>query len=165
MTDDLEVRPPRRADLGALAEAAAETALFPIDFLAPMIEPFFSAGRGADLGPVWFMASMQGAAAGFAYAEPEPMADRVWNLRAIAVRPRAQGRGAGRALVGAVEAAASAAGGRLLLIDTSSGAAFAPARAFYGRLGYRTAARIADYWADGDDKVTFVKRLETGAAV
>ena len=48
---------------------------------------------------------------------------------------------------------------RLLIVDTSSLPAFDGARAFYPALGFREEARIRDFWTDGDDKVTFAKRL------
>jgi energy-coupling factor transporter ATP-binding protein EcfA2 len=47
----------------------------------------------------------------------------------------------------------------LLLADTSGTAAFSRTRAFYREIGYLEEARIRDFWADGDDKVVFSKRL------
>jgi ribosomal protein S18 acetylase RimI-like enzyme len=50
-------------------------------------------------------------------------------------------------------------GQRLIIVDTSGLQAFAAARSFYGRCGYEQVARIADFWAEGDDKLTFRKAL------
>ena len=52
----------------------------------------------------------------------------------VAVAPEAEGRGAGRALMGAAEAWARARGHRTIALDVF--AANARARAVYGRLGY-----------------------------
>ena len=48
---------------------------------------------------------------------------------------------------------------RFLLVDTSGKDEFKRTRAFYDMLGYDREARIRNYWADGDDKVTFGKVL------
>ena len=58
-----------------------------------------------------------------------------------------------------MERAIGAAGGRVLIVDTSGTAAFEQTRAFYLKNGYEAEARILDFWADGDDKVTFRKAL------
>ena len=52
----------------------------------------------------------------------------------LAVAPEAEGRGAGRALMGAAEAWARARGHRRIALDVF--AANGRARAVYGRLGY-----------------------------
>ena len=46
-----------------------------------------------------------------------------------------------------------------MIVDTSGTEAFAETRAFYRKNGYTEEARIRDYWADGDDKITFRKPL------
>jgi hypothetical protein len=57
------------------------------------------------------------------------------------------------------EARIAAAGGRLVWVETSSRAQYQPTRAFYLRCGYCEAARLADFYAPGDAKVIFVRRL------
>ena len=51
------------------------------------------------------------------------------------------------------------AGGRILLIETSSLPHYEPTRAFYVKHGYLPDAVLHDYYADGDDMVVFRKRL------
>jgi hypothetical protein len=46
---------------------------------------------------------------------------------------------------------------RLVVVETAGRADYAPTRAFYQRHGYRIAATIPDFYAPGDDQVTFVK--------
>jgi hypothetical protein len=46
-----------------------------------------------------------------------------------------------------------------VVLDTSGNDAYIPTRGFYNRLGYREAARLADFYAPGDDKVVFAKNL------
>ena len=62
-------------------------------------------------------------------------------------------------LVKAVEDRLRREGQRLLLIDTSGTPEFDHVHRFYGSLGFTLEARIGNYWAAGDDKVTFSKPL------
>lgn len=73
--------------------------------------------------------------------------------------PTAQGRGIGHALLARVEAEVQARGGRLLLIETSSTAPYAPARRFYEASGYHYEAVIHDFYTPGDDLIIFRKEL------
>lgn len=145
------IQPTTGADLAALKEVVEATGLFPGEMLAPM----FGAGDGA----LWLTAHSAGRAAGFAVSRPEKMTEGTWNMLALAVLPARQRSGLGRGLVAASETALGGQGARLLLVDTSATAAFAGARAFYAAAGYGEVARIPGYWAEGDDRVTFAKRL------
>lgn len=145
--DIREMAPRDHAEAGALAEAAG---LFPAEMLPEL---------AAEDGALFYVAEAGGRVAGLAYAAPEMLAEGTWNLRAIAVAEDLRGRAAGRALMQAAEAGARAAAGRIMIVDTSSGPDFAGARAFYPALGYEQEAVTRDYWAEGDDKVTFRKRL------
>jgi ribosomal protein S18 acetylase RimI-like enzyme len=100
-----------------------------------------------------------GEVAGWIAYGPAPLAVGTWDLYWLAVHPRHQRRGVAGALVGAAEAAARSQGGRLCVIETSSTAAYAAARSIYLRHGYREAARIADFYAPGDDRVILTKPL------
>jgi hypothetical protein len=44
-------------------------------------------------------------------------------------------------------------------VETSGRRDYAPTRAFYERAGYRPEARLADFYAPGDDKWIYVKPL------
>lgn len=59
----------------------------------------------------------------------------------------------------AARRAIDADGVRILLADTSGTEDFAATRGFYAAKGYTEEARIRDFWAAGDDKVTFRKAL------
>lgn len=102
---------------------------------------------------------LDGRPAGFAYFAPTAMTDRTWHLYWIFVRKAGQAKGLGSRLLGHVEEEVRAAGGRLLLIETSGMPAYEPTRRFYLKLGYEQEAVVRDFYADGDDQVIFRKRF------
>ncbi len=152
MTNSITLRPASAHDIPRLADIA-DASLFPGDMLPDMIAPFF---EGADC--LWHVAVTSNQVAGFAFAEPEPMTQGTWNLRAIAVAQMARRTGVGRALLQCIEADL-AGQARLLVIDTTQLAAQHAGRALYGALGYAQVAHITDFWEPGADKVTYAKVL------
>ena len=81
-----------------------------------------------------------------------------WSPVWIVVDGSWQGRGVGSALVGEMERQL-AGSARLIVVETAGRDDYAPTRAFYEARGYHVGATIADYYADGDDLVTYVKQL------
>lgn len=152
MTQTYDIRPMRRDDLQDAKALIAALDLFPPDLLPEMAAPALS-GASADL---WWI---DDGGRGLAYAAPERMTEGTWNLLLLAVDPAVQGQGLGRALVTAVETNLRRMNVRLLIVETSGTAAFAGARKFYQRLGFRREARIRDYYQPADDKVIFARAL------
>lgn len=107
---------------------------------------------------LWFSAENE-KLAGVAYCAPEVMADGVWNLLMLWTRADCRGTGIGGALVRRIEEELSRRQTRLLLVETSGVADFEEARAFYTRQGFTLEARIRDYYAPGEDKLIYVKKL------
>lgn len=83
-----------------------------------------------------------------------------FDLYWIAVHPRAQGGGLGRALLELAEERIARLGGRRIYVETSNRAQYHPTRAFYERCRYVRVAVLADFYAPGDDKVVYAKELQ-----
>jgi ribosomal protein S18 acetylase RimI-like enzyme len=83
-----------------------------------------------------------------------------FDLYWIAVEPAFQRSGIGSQLMAAVESRVTDAGGRQIYADTSNKPLYAPTRAFYERHGFRCEARLADFYAVGDDRVTYTKHID-----
>lgn len=104
-------------------------------------------------------ANGRGQVLGFACFGPHPLTEGTFDLYWIAVDPEWRGRGIGHALLAQVEDEVRARGGRILVVETSGTAAYAPARRFYESCGYRYEAVIHDFYAPGDDLIIFCKPL------
>ena len=99
---------------------------------------------------------------GYACWGPTPGTDGTHDLYWIVVDRDRQGAGVGTQLLGAVEHELRANGQRLVVVETSSRADYAPTRAFYEHRGYTRAATIPGYYAPGDDLVIYTKDLTDG---
>lgn len=99
---------------------------------------------------------------GYACWGPTPGTVATSDLYWIVVDRPHQGSGVGSQLLGDVERRVIAAGGRLVVIETSSRRDYAPTRVFYETRGYTRAATIPGYYAPGDDLVIYTKDLTTG---
>lgn len=82
-----------------------------------------------------------------------------WDLYWIVVDPALQGQGLGRRLCAATEAEILRLGGQAVYIETSARPQYAPTRAFYQACGYALAAEFSDFYAPGDAKQVWVRRL------
>ncbi len=119
--------------------------------------------RGAASDYEFLIAEEAGELAGYACFGPIPLTAGRFDLYWIVVSPARRRRGAGAALLRAVERRVREQGGARVYVDTSSAPAYAAARAFYEAQGYRVAARLADFYRDGEDKVVYVRRLDAPA--
>ena len=157
------LRPATPADSPALVALAAATGIFQPHEAEALLGGVLGDLHDGRLGDghqaqVWGDAP-NGDPAGWVYFAPTPKADGVWDVGWIGVAPGRQKQGIGDALLGFVEAHVRAAGGRILTVETSSLPAFDPVRRFYAKRGYAECGRVPDFYADGDGKVIYSKRL------
>lgn len=145
----IEVRPAEPADVPAIAELAAvvhaaHAAALPHVFQPPAPPPLGPADVVqliAAAGPLFLVAVLDGAFAGYARAElrDQPAtafkrASRVLHVHEMGVVPAHRRHGVGRALLRAARAAARARGAHGVSLDVY--AFNAGARAFYAREGF-----------------------------
>lgn len=152
----MEIRPTTENDIVGLQRVLKGTDLFPSEMLPDMLRGSLAEDDSSD---IWLTCEVNGKPIGFCYVVSEEMAEGAWNMRAIAVLPSEQGGGCGGSLVQHLEAKLTEQGQRILIADTSGTENFARTRAFYVSNGYTEESRIRDFWAAGDDKVTFWKSL------
>jgi ribosomal protein S18 acetylase RimI-like enzyme len=112
-----------------------------------------------EQGYRFVVAEQERAVVGYACFGETPCTVGTYDLYWIAVDPATQGQGVGRALMAEVERRLAAEGARLLLVETAGKASYAATRAFYDRCGYTLVARVPDFYAPGDDKLIYCRRL------
>jgi ribosomal protein S18 acetylase RimI-like enzyme len=84
-----------------------------------------------------------------------------FDLYWIAVHPDFQRSGIGEKLLNKSEQAASQMGCRRLYIETSARELYRPTQKFYMHCNYVQEAFLEDYYADGDGKIIYVKKLNS----
>ena len=98
---------------------------------------------------------------GFINFGPVPITEGTYDIYWVAVDPACQGRGMGTVLVSFVEEKVKAMEGYMICIETSSTEKYLPTQKFYEKLGYILESRIRDFYRIGDDRMIYVKRLNT----
>jgi ribosomal protein S18 acetylase RimI-like enzyme len=150
------------ADRDAVRKIVQNTGFFhdgEVDVAIELVDD--SLAHGHDSGYRFVFAEIDNAVVGYACYGPIACTAASFDLYWIAVDPRFQRQGIGRALMTAVESRVADAGGEQIYIDTSGRSQYAPTRAFYERHSFRCAARLADFYAAGDDRLIYVKVLRT----
>jgi len=153
------IRPLHGADRPLVEAMTRACGVFRPEEVRVALEVFDAAlGIGSRHDPDYETAGVEqeGQLAGWACWGPTPCTVGTFDLYWIVVTPERQGQGAGGALLREMERRI-AGRARMNVVETAGRQDYAPTRAFYERAGYRVAARIADYYAPGDDLVTYVK--------
>jgi ribosomal protein S18 acetylase RimI-like enzyme len=157
------VRAAGTEDVGAIRALAIGNGMFAPDDMGGFDAELQSYLDGTSQGSRWIVARDDDERmVGAGYYAPEPFGDRVWNLYFLAVDEGRHRLGVGSALVEHVEQALRAEGedvARVLIVETSSGAAYEGARRFYARQGFVEEAVIREYYGPGEAKIVFWKTL------
>jgi ribosomal protein S18 acetylase RimI-like enzyme len=82
-----------------------------------------------------------------------------FDLYWVAVHSAHRGAGVGRLLVAHMESELRAEGARLIRVETEGNAEYAATRLFYERIGYEVAARVRDFYDEGNDLFIWSKYL------
>lgn len=147
----MSVRTATRDDIDRIGHIAEATGLFPAEYLPEMIAPALAGGEDD-----WRVVCDDDGPVGFAFARPEALTDRTWNILAIAVDPAKQGQGHASRLLATLEADMDA---RLIIIETTQLDEQQRARDLYTARGYEQQGHVRDFFADGEDKVIFRKAV------
>jgi len=151
-----EIRNAIASDVEGIKKILDSSGLFPSEYLNEMISEYLTNQASEE---IWFTYLEDGQSVGFGYCIPENLTDGTYNLLAIAVNKESQGSGIGNKMLKYLEDELKRQQKRILIVDTSSNDDYALTRSFYLKAGYSKVATIKDFWKDGEDKVTFYKRL------
>ncbi|MBN1466935.1 GNAT family N-acetyltransferase [candidate division KSB1 bacterium] len=150
----------RPSDLDAIREIVTSTAFFnaaEIDVAVELIQERLSRGEAsgyhflfAEIDDKTLAYSCYGLIAGTAAS---------FDLYWIAMHNDFRGRGIGKMVLDASEAAIARMGGHRIYVETSSRPQYVPTRGFYQACGYVLEAVLQDFYAPGDSKCIFVKAV------
>ena len=154
------VRPTTPQDAEAIRRLAAAEPLFNAEETACVEELLGDYLEMPDHNGYFFLtAERDGAVVGFACYGPTPLTQGTFDLYWIAVSQEHARQGIGKALMKQAEMDLRQAQARILVVDTSGRAAYAPTRAFYERLGYHKTATVPDFYGPKDDLVIYTRRF------
>ncbi len=97
---------------------------------------------------------------GFISYGPIPLTKYAWDIYWIAVKHELQGHGTGATLLKAAEERIAQAGGRMTFIETSDKKQYDKTRRFYIANDYVEICNIPDFYAPGDGKIIYQKKLK-----
>jgi ribosomal protein S18 acetylase RimI-like enzyme len=106
-----------------------------------------------------FVALVDGNVTGWICFGPTACTLGTFDIYWVAVDPAAQRRGLGKAMTDYVTDIIKRRSGRMIAVDTSGTDRYAPTRRFYEKLGFTRAATVTEFYAPGDDKIIYIKRL------
>lgn len=154
-----------------IREILTATSVFRADEVAVALELFdetFAAGParapydpGDGVANYEFVGSFsrEGQLVGYVCYGATPGTDRTYDLYWIAVHPSFQGAGGGSQLLEEVERRLRGRDARLLVVETSSRDDYRATRRFYEGHAYAPVATLHDFYAPGDARVVYTKRL------
>jgi ribosomal protein S18 acetylase RimI-like enzyme len=103
----------------------------------------------------WLIAEAGGELAGYTCFDRSSLSKVAFDLYWIAVSQVHRGHGLGLNLMDRTARFIKAKRGTQIYAEISSREPYAAARAFYAKAGFREAARFADFYESGDDKLIF----------
>lgn len=130
---------------------------FEVDVAVSLVEERVKQGEAS--GYFFVFAALDGRTVGYSCFGPIACTQGSYDLYWIAVDDSCRNQGVGRRLLAETEQAIAARKGRIVWVETASKEQYRPTREFYLRNGYVVEGVLQDFYAPGDDKVIFVKRL------
>jgi ribosomal protein S18 acetylase RimI-like enzyme len=151
----------RASDRGAVRRLVAETGVFSEVEVGWAVEVVDAALERGTVAGYHFLCA-DGANSeleGFTCFGPIDGTANRFDLYWIAVANTAQGKGLGRGLLAESMTAARALNATHMFIDTSTRPDYAPAHALYEALGFTRMGTLVDFYADGDSKALYGRKL------
>lgn len=154
----IEVRRARSHDKRAVMLMLTKTNHFRSNELEVAEEVFDDATKGSRRHYHSFVAREDHSTIGWICFGPTPCTIGTFDIYWLVVHPQNQKCGVGSSLMQYATGFIKKRNGRMIVIDTSG--CYLCARRFYEKNGYRRAARLRDFYANGDDKIIYVKYIE-----
>lgn len=119
-----------------------------------------AAALGAESHYRFIFAEIEEEMAGYTCFGRIPLTDERYDLYWIVTDKAALRNGIATELMKRTREAVKAIGGKAIYAETSSRAIYTPAQKFYLKNGFTLAARVKDFYSNGDDKLLYCLRIE-----
>lgn len=160
MSGNRVIRPLKATDRDELERILNTIAIFSSEERSVAMELIDATIHASALsGYVIFVSVEADKVTGYYCVGKRPLTDAVYDLYWIVVDAENAGKGTGTELLHHAEEFIEKNGGRWLLAETSSRAAYEKTRNFYIRNGYEAVARINDFYSPGDALVVYGKNF------
>lgn len=153
----ITIRPLDPADRARVEAMTRAVGLFREEEIPVAVEVFEAAAARNDTYE-GLAALLDGEVVGWISWGPTPGTLGTFDLYWIVVDPSHHGQRIGSVLVEEMERQVAGTA-RLIVVETAGRPDYAATREFYQRRGYEPVSVIRDFYAPGDDRVTFVKRV------
>ncbi len=158
--DDVHIRKAQVADHPVVIDIVKATNFFRPVEIEIAWEVFDEAAmHKPDSNYQSYVAEVDGQVTGWVCFGATPCTLGTFDVYWIAVDPARQRLHIGSKLLDFAETNIRKQKGRMIVIETSGSEKYLPTRTFYERNGYTLAANVKEFYAPGDDKWIFLKKL------
>jgi ribosomal protein S18 acetylase RimI-like enzyme len=148
---------PDKASLLKILASTPEFKPIEVEVAEEVIDSYLA--QGTESGYNIQVAEDEGQVLGYVCFGETPCTTGTFDIYWIAVDKTKRGHSIGKTLSSVAEKTIKEAGGRLIIIETSSVPLYENTRKFYLARGYEVIARIPDFYSVGDDKIILQKKL------
>jgi ribosomal protein S18 acetylase RimI-like enzyme len=161
---DFAIAPTRAEDTVAVIAIASRLKLYSEERMTALADWLDDSLTRGEASMYRFLTCREaGQIIGYSCFGPRWLTDSVFDVVDLGISPDQQRQGAGAALLRHTEQAICRLAGNLALVELSGAAQFQPAHRFLEKHGYRLAADIADFYAEGESQRTYIKKLQPAA--
>jgi ribosomal protein S18 acetylase RimI-like enzyme len=149
----------RVTDRPAVEAITRSSGYFSDEEVAIALEVFDDSLTKPEMEYHFIFAEIGATVAGYVCYGPIEQTESSFDLYWVAVDASIRNAGIGSLLMAGAERAAASMGCERMYVETAGRVQYAPTRAFYERIGYQRAAVLEDFYAAGDAKVIYAKKL------
>jgi GNAT superfamily N-acetyltransferase len=151
---------PEERDIARVREIVESTEFFydhEVEIAAELVAERLEYGEST--GYFFVFAEADGITVAYSCYGPVTMSKTSFDLYWIATHNDYRGRGIGRKILDQTCSQARAMGCSIIIAETSGLPHYAPTRAFYTSNNFELEARLKNFYAMGDDKLFYTKRI------
>jgi len=151
---------PEKRDIARVLEIVESTKFFydhEVEIAAELVSERLAHGESTEY--FFVFAEVDGITAAYSCYGPIEMSKTSFDLYWIATHNDFRGKGIGKKLLEETFKEAKSMGCKILIAETSGLEHYAPTRAFYDSNKFELEARLKNFYAEGDDKLFYTKRI------